>query len=108
MNAYEEILDRMLEEALDNAEGTISEGTWEKEINHAGSLLELKMKSKEAESRKTIDWIRIAEIAVPAGVSLIGFAVNAGLIRSALRYEETGVYSHPTIKSMIGKIRIGK
>lgn len=88
--------------ALKNAENDQDRAT---AMNRMDELIALKKEYCEASNESLYKYLSLG---VTLAGSIIPVVANRDLIRRCIAFEETGVWSHPSIKGLIGKIHIGK
>lgn len=103
MSAF--MLDRMIQKKTKELRQAGTENERNECINELDQLIALRKDLKEATGDS---FIQIATL----GVTVIGIVapliVNTRLIRDCIQFEDTGAWSHPTARNLIGKIKIGK
>lgn len=74
-------------------------------INELDQLIALRKDLTEASGDS---FYKMATLAVTTLGVIAPLIVNTRLVKECIKFEDTGAWSHPTIRSMVSKIKIGK
>lgn len=74
-------------------------------INNLDQLIALRKDLNEAHGE---NFYQMATLVVTAVGVVAPLVVNTRLIRDCIQFEHTGAWSHPTIRNLVNKIKIGK
>lgn len=74
-------------------------------MNDLDQLIALRKDLNEAHGE---GFYQMATLAVTAFGVVAPLVVNTRLIRDCIQFEHTGAWSHPTIRNLVNKIKIGK
>ena len=103
MSAF--MLDQMIRKKTKELKRAETENELNECINELDQLIALRKDLKEATGDS---FIQIATL----GVSIVGIVapliVNTRLIRDCIQFEDTGAWSHPTARNLVGKIKLSK
>lgn len=103
MSAF--MLDRMIAIQTKRLKTATTEDERNDAINQLDQLIALRKDLNEAHGE---NFYQMATLAVTAFGVVAPLVVNTRLIRDCIKFEETGAWSHPTARNLIGKIKIGK
>lgn len=74
-------------------------------INELDQLIALRKDLNEAHGE---NFYQMATLVVTMVGVVAPLIVNTRLIRDCIQFEDTGAWSHPTARNLIGKIKLGK
>lgn len=103
MSAF--MLDRMIQKKTKELRQAETESERNERINELDQLIALRKDLKEATGD---NFIQIATLGVTAIGIIAPLIVNTRLVKECIQFEDTGTWSHPTARNLIGKIKLGK
>lgn len=99
------MLDQMIAKATRKMKKAESESERAEAINELDQLIALRKDLTEASGENAY---KIATLAVTALGVIAPLVVNTRLVKECIKFEDTGAWSHPTIRGLVSKIKIGK
>lgn len=99
------MLDRMIQKKTKELRQAETEKDRNGCINELDQLIALRKDLNEAHGGS---FYQMATLVVTAVGIVAPLIVNTRLIRECIQFEDTGAWSHPTARNLIGKIKIGK
>lgn len=99
------MLDRMIDDAVKKLRHAETEEDKADAQNSLNELIAIRSKLTEADGES---FYKTATLVVSALGVVLPLMVNSSMISRCIEYEKTGVWDHPTIKNIVGKIKIGK
>lgn len=99
------VLDHMITKKTLELQKAETEAKRTEAINDLDQLIALRKDLSEARGES---FYQMATLAVTAFGVVAPLVVNTRLIRDCIDYEHTGAWSHPTIRNLVNKIKIGK
>ena len=103
MSAF--MLDRMIQKKAKELRQAETESERNECINELDQLIALRKDLKEATGD---NFIQIATLGVTAIGIIAPLIANTRLVKECIQFEDTGTWSHPTARNLIGKIKLGK
>lgn len=103
MSAF--MLDQMIRKKTKELKQAETEVKRNECINELDQLIALRKDLTEAHGES---FYQMATLAVTAFGVIAPLVVNTRLIRDCIKFEDTGAWSHPTARNLVGKIKLGK
>ena len=99
------MLDRMIAASTQKMKKAKTAEEHAEAMNELDQLIALRKDLREASGD---GFYQMATLAVTAFGVIAPLVVNTRLIKECIKFEETGAWSHPTIRGLVSKIKIGK
>lgn len=99
------VLDHMITKKTLELQKAKNESEKTDAINDLDQLIALRKDLNEAHGE---GFYQMATLAVTTFGVVAPLVVNTRLVRDCINYENTGAWSHPTIRNLVNKIKIGK
>lgn len=99
------MLDQMIAKATRKMKNAESDAERAEAINELDQLIALRKDLTEASGDS---FYKMATLAVTALGVVAPLVVNTRLVKECIKFEDTGAWSHPTIRGLVSKIKIGK
>ena len=99
------MLDQMIASATRKMKKAQTEDERNEAMNELDQLIALRKDLREASGDGLY---QMATLAVTAMGVIAPLVVNTRLVKDCIKFEETGAWSHPTIRGLVSRIKIGK
>lgn len=99
------MLDQMIASATRKMKKAQTEDERNEAMNELDQLIALRKDLREASGD---GFYQMATLAVTAMGVIAPLVVNTRLVKDCIKFEETGAWSHPTIRGLVSRIKIGK
>lgn len=98
-------MNRMIDKATIAVRDAQTDDEYRAAVNRLDELMALR---KEMVESRSDTGYKYSTLAVNAICALVPAWLNVHVLKECIEFEDTGIWSHPSIKGLVSKIRIGK
>lgn len=99
------MMNRMIDKATVNVRDAQTEDEYRAAVNRLDELMALR---KDMVESKSDTGYKYTTLVVNAATALIPAWLNVQVLKECIQFEDTGIWSHPSIKNLVSSIRIKK